>query len=132
MAKGALPAAQIPECPAAAILSPRALFRLTSSLFVSEPKLVVSMGQKPNFDSPEGHHAFRSLCAESGAALSVIAPRVRRERRESQEEAATAMAPSHAPRRGLHLRAIIATDSLYINWTALQEFFLKLLRLRTK
>ncbi|KAJ1180614.1 hypothetical protein NDU88_005834 [Pleurodeles waltl] len=74
MPKGALPAAQFPECLAAAILSPLALFRLASSPFVSEPKLAVSGGQKPNINSPGGHHAFRSLCAESGAELSIIAP----------------------------------------------------------
>ncbi|KAJ1204221.1 hypothetical protein NDU88_008002 [Pleurodeles waltl] len=97
MPKGATPAAQVPECMAAAFLSPRALFRLASSLFVSEPKLAVSGGQKPNIDSPGGHHVFRSLCAESGAELRIIAPGMRRERRDPQEEAATAMAPGHAP-----------------------------------
>ncbi|KAJ1171214.1 hypothetical protein NDU88_003084 [Pleurodeles waltl] len=97
MPKGALPAAQVPECLAAAILSPRALFQLASSPFVSEPEPVVTGGQKPNIDSPGGHHSFRSLSAKSGAELSIIAPGVRRERREPQEEAATAMAPSHAP-----------------------------------
>ncbi|KAJ1155622.1 hypothetical protein NDU88_008351 [Pleurodeles waltl] len=81
--KGALPAAQIPECLAAAILSPRAFFRLASSPFVLKPKLVVFRGTKPNIDSPEGHHAFRSNCAESGAELSIIAVGVRRDRRET-------------------------------------------------
>ncbi|KAJ1137737.1 hypothetical protein NDU88_004134 [Pleurodeles waltl] len=38
MPKGVLPAAQVPECIAAAILSPRAFFRFASSPFVSEPK----------------------------------------------------------------------------------------------
>ncbi|KAJ1157005.1 hypothetical protein NDU88_009721 [Pleurodeles waltl] len=102
MPKGALPAAQVPECLAAAILSPRALFQLASSPFVSEPEPVVPGGRKPNIDSPGGHHAFRSLCAESGAELSIIAPGVRRERREPQEEAATAMVPSHAPPTHVH------------------------------
>ncbi|KAJ1206293.1 hypothetical protein NDU88_001700 [Pleurodeles waltl] len=49
--KVALPAAQVSECLAAAILSPRALFRLASSPFVSEPKLVVFRGTKPNIDN---------------------------------------------------------------------------------
>ncbi|KAJ1203559.1 hypothetical protein NDU88_007344 [Pleurodeles waltl] len=98
--KGALPAAQVPERLAAAILSPRALFRLASSPFVSKPKLVVFRGTKPNIDSPRGHHAFRSNCTESGAELRIIAPGVRKDRQEPQEEAATAMAPSHAPQVG--------------------------------
>ncbi|KAJ1107597.1 hypothetical protein NDU88_004987 [Pleurodeles waltl] len=50
--KGALPVAQIPECLAAAILSPRALFRLASSPFVSKPKLVVSGGQSRTSIAP--------------------------------------------------------------------------------
>ncbi|KAJ1106454.1 hypothetical protein NDU88_003855 [Pleurodeles waltl] len=54
MPKGGLPAGQVPECLAATILSPRALFRLASSPFVSEPKLAVSGGQKPNIDSLGG------------------------------------------------------------------------------
>ncbi|KAJ1112761.1 hypothetical protein NDU88_001022 [Pleurodeles waltl] len=36
--KGVLPAAQVPECMAAAILSPRASFRFAPRPFVSEPK----------------------------------------------------------------------------------------------
>ncbi|KAJ1179833.1 hypothetical protein NDU88_005066 [Pleurodeles waltl] len=96
--KHAFPAAQVPECMAAAILSPRVFFRFASSPFVSEPNRRFLGVRSRTSVIRVGHHIFRSFCAESGAELIIIAPGLRRERREPQKEAATAMAPSHAPR----------------------------------
>ncbi|KAJ1192490.1 hypothetical protein NDU88_001797 [Pleurodeles waltl] len=66
---------------------------------IIQPESLASRGQELKSDNLGAHRSFRHLFVGPGANLSAIAPGVRREGGELQKEAATAMAPTHAPYR---------------------------------
>ncbi|KAJ1116476.1 hypothetical protein NDU88_004687 [Pleurodeles waltl] len=85
------------EHPAAAILLSHPRRVVSWSLFVPGLKAAVTGLRYPFGDSRGGHRTFRLISGCLGATWVSVTPRMGREEREPHREAATAIAPSHAP-----------------------------------